>query len=61
MTTISPRSATGGIRRPTRAPTTPPRNDPTAINPTTAQSIVCAKITKMIAATALTTGLRTFL
>ena len=28
MTTISPRSAAGGIRRPMRAPTTPPTNEP---------------------------------
>src|SRR6478672_3243564 len=62
MRTMRPRSAAGGIRRPTRAPTMPPTNDPTAMNRTTHQSIESrAKRTKVTAATALTIELSTFL
>ena len=60
MITMMIRRASGGSRRPSRAPIRPPAVDPAAIRPTASQA-TCAKITNTIAAVAFTIVTSTFL
>ena len=59
-TTITARSATGGRRRPQRAPATPPMIDPIAIS-SAGSHATCEEKMKMIPATRLTSPASTTL